>query len=585
MDLIDKKLSEKLKLFEYIDKKYGTNIDSSEKAPARKSDLTQNRNLIQNSYLQKEARSKKEIYDNIYSDFKTNSYKDYFQSPSINTFDSNKTKSHSKYKKLSKKKYRNDQGNNYFNRDKDLINNKTAENTTRTKTGYNSNSSQKNLKTLYPPNDSGNRLYNYGYYIKNKLNKKRQKEEEKMRKQMTPKILNRSKEMIKDKERDPNKFEDRLYYAEKNDTNDSIYNRRRTLSKETINYEKYKNTKFTYHPKINKKSLLIASKLEPSSLRITRKKSNHSHIIEEKNVLDYYSNLFKDKTYTYKKKVTNISPSCGYEKSNELYMKGIQDMKRKEKTYNENLLKKKEEYKNYSYHPKISKTYSNNFGAKGKKNNKEKDKDKIIEDIYTKNKEWKQRLEKENTTKKKKYDELENKKYTFKPEINKLNMHNDVSFIMKNIQQMNDYVNKRRKILKKKKEEENYKKRKLGLNANYYNVKTTIPKEFNLKTEQRSKSNKKERDINIINKNMKKKNEFHNQALILANNNNRIKNNKGFSGLNMDDIEECKNDIWNDSNYIYNNKGMKMGCSMTQSQKDFLNAVNDLHVTIEKLNI
>ena len=585
MDLIDKKLSEKLKLFEYIDKKYGTNIDSSEKAPARKSDLTQNRNLIQNSYLQKEARSKKEIYDNIYSDFKTNSYKDYFQSPSINTFDSNKTKSHSKYKKLSRKKYRNDQGNNYFNRDKDLINNKTAENTTRTKTGYNSNSSQKNLKTLYPPNDSGNRLYNYGYYIKNKLNKKRQKEEEKMRKQMTPKILNRSKEMIKDKERDPNKFEDRLYYAEKNDTNDSIYNRRRTLSKETINYEKYKNTKFTYHPKINKKSLLIASKLEPSSLRITRKKSNHSHIIEEKNVLDYYSNLFKDKTYTYKKKVTNISPSCGYEKSNELYMKGIQDMKRKEKTYNENLLKKKEEYKNYSYHPKISKTYSNNFGAKGKKNNKEKDKDKIIEDIYTKNKEWKQRLEKENTTKKKKYDELENKKYTFKPEINKLNMHNDVSFIMKNIQQMNDYVNKRRKILKKKKEEENYKKRKLGLNANYYNVKTTIPKEFNLKTEQRSKSNKKERDINIINKNMKKKNEFHNQALILANNNNRIKNNKGFSGLNMDDIEECKNDIWNDSNYIYNNKGMKMGCSMTQSQKDFLNAVNDLHVTIEKLNI
>jgi len=117
----------------------------------------------------------------------------------------------------------------------------------------------------------------------------------------------------------------------KNDTNDSIYNRRRTLSRENINYEKYNNTKFTYHPKINKKSLLIASKLEPSNLRITRKKANNSHILEEKNVLDYYSNLFKDKTYTYKKKVTNLSPSCGNEKSNELYMKGMQDMKRKEK--------------------------------------------------------------------------------------------------------------------------------------------------------------------------------------------------------------------------------------------------------------
>ena len=569
MDLIDKKLSEKLKLFEYIDKKYGTDIDSSEKAPPKKSELNQNRNFIQNTFLQKEARSKKEIYDNIYSDFKTNTFKDYYQSPSINTLDSKKTKYQSKFQKIKRKNLRNNK------EDKDSLEiNRTAENTIRTK------STTKNLKGLYPPNDSGNRLYNYGYYIKNKLNKKRQKEEEKMRKQMTPKILNRSKEMIRDKDRDPNKFEERLYYAEKNDTNDSIYNRKRTLSRENINYEKYNSTKFTYHPKINKKSLLIASKLEPSTLRITRKKSNKSHILEEKNVLDYYSNLFKDKTYTNKKK-PNLSPSCGNEKSNELYMRGMQDMKRKEKTYNENLLKKKEEYKNYSYHPKISKTYSNNFGNKGKKN-------KNMEDIYTKNKEWKKKLEKENKKKKKKYDEIENKKYTFKPEINKLNMENDVPFIMKNIQQMNDYVNKRRKILKKQKEEENYKKRKLGLDANNYNVKTTIPKKFELKTEQRCKSNKKERDINLLNKNIKKKDEFYNNALIMANKNVKIKNNKGFSVLNMGDMEECKNNYWNDNNYNYNysnNKGTKIGTSMTQSQQDFLNAVNDLHITIEKLNI
>lgn len=569
MDLIDKKLSEKLKLFEYIDKKYGTDIDSSEKAPPKKSELNQNRNFIQNTFLQKEARSKKEIYDNIYSDFKTNTFKDYYQSPSINTLDSKKTKYQSKFQKIKRKNLRNNK------EDKDSLEiNRTAENTIRTK------STTKNLKGLYPPNDSGNRLYNYGYYIKNKLNKKRQKEEEKMRKQMTPKILNRSKEMIRDKDRDPNKFEERLYYAEKNDTNDSIYNRKRTLSRENINYEKYNSTKFTYHPKINKKSLLIASKLEPSTLRITRKKSNKSHILEEKNVLDYYSNLFKDKTYTNKKK-PNLSPSCGNEKSNELYMRGMQDMKRKEKTYNENLLKKKEEYKNYSYHPKISKTYSNNFENKGKKN-------KNMEDIYTKNKEWKKRLEKENNTKKKKYDEIENKKYTFKPEINKLNMENDVPFIMKNIQQMNDYVNKRRKILKKQKEEENYKKRKLGLDANNYNVKTTIPKKFELKTEQRCKLNKKERDINLLNKNIKKKDEFYNNALIMANKNVKIKNNKGFSVLNMGDMEECKNNYWNDNNYNYNysnNKGTKIGTSMTQSQQDFLNAVNDLHITIEKLNI
>ena len=583
MDLIDKKISEKLKLFEFIDKKYGANLESPEKAPPKKSDLNQIKNLGPTTYQQKESSSNKEIYDNIYSDFKTNSYKEYFQSPSNNTLDSNKTKYNSKFKKNPKKNLRNIHGNDYLNKDKDFLANRTAENTLKSKLGYNNNS-RKNLRTLYPPNDSGNRLYNYGYYIKNKINKKRQKEEEKMRRQMTPKILNRSKEMIKDKDRDPNKFEDRLYYAEKNDADDSIYNRRRTLSRENINYEKYMNTKFTYHPKINKKSLLIASKLEPSTLRINRKKANNSHILEEKNVLDYYSNLFKDRTYTYKKKVANLSPSCGTEKSNELYMKGMQDIKRKEKTYNENLLKKKEEYKNYSYHPKISKTYSNNLETKDKTNkNKSKNK-KSKEDIYTKNKEWKKRLEKENIMKRKKYDELENKKYTFKPEINKLNMQNDVPFIMKNIQQMNDYVNKRRKILKNKKEEENYRKKKLGLNANNYNVKTTIPKEFDLKTEQRSKSNKKERDMNILNKNLKIKDEFYNQALILANKNAKIKN-EGFSGMNMVGIEESKNNFWNDNNYNYYNKGMKSGYSMTKSQQEFLNAVNDLHITIDKINI
>ena len=40
-------------------------------------------------------------------------------------------------------------------------------------------------------------------------------------------------------------------------------------------------------------------------------------------------------------------------------------------------------------------------------------------------------MENENISKKKKYDELENKKYTFKPEINHLNVQNDVPFYNK----------------------------------------------------------------------------------------------------------------------------------------------------------
>ena len=568
MDLLDKKLSDKLKLFEYIDKKYGTNIEESNTKKRETASNTGSKDFFQK---EKDIKLNNELYDNIYSDFKTNSYKTYFYSPSTNTIDSNITK---QYLKLNNYKYSKKNSYNYKNHNLSRDRNLTHENretTNRSKSNTNTNT-KKNISKLQPPNDSGNRLYNYGYYIKNKLNKKRKLEEQKAKKQMIPKILNRSKEIKRD-----SNFEERLYYAEKNDTNDNIYNRRRTLSRDNINYQKNNKSIFTYHPKINKKSLLIASKLEPSTLRINRKKVNYSNYVEDKTVIDYYSNLFKDKNnfnYRKNKSNNNISPTCGNEKSNELYIKGLQDLKRKEQTYNENLQKKEEEYKKYTFKPKITKNYSSSGSGMKIETKKRINK----EDIYKKNKEWKKRVENENITKKKKYDEMENKKYTFKPEINQLNMQNDVPFIMKNIQQMNEYVNKRRKILEQKKEEENYKKRKLGLNAVNYNVKTTIPKEFDLKTEKRNKSNKKERDLNIIKKKEKNNEKINNQAIIMANNIKVKNNNKGLSYLNRDILnEDCKENIFN--------KGANFNCSITQSQQEFINAVNDLHNTIDKLNI
>ena len=568
MDLLDKKLSEKLKLFEYIDKKYGTNIEESNTKKRETASNTGSKDFFQK---ENDIKLKNELYDNIYSDFKTNSYKSYFYSPSVNTIDSNITKH---YSKLSNYKYSKKNSYNYKNHNLSRDRNLTHENretSNRSKSNTNTNT-KKNISKLQPPNDSGNRLYNYGYYIKNKLNKKRKLEEQKAKKQMIPKILNRSKEIKRD-----SNFEERLYYAEKNDTNDNIYNRRRTLSRDNINYQKKNKSIFTYHPKINKKSLLIASKLEPSTLRINRKKVNYSNYVEDKTVIDYYSNLFKDKNnfnYRKNKSNNNISPTCGNEKSNELYIKGLQDLKRKEQTYNENLQKKEEEYKKYTFKPKITKNHSSSGGGMKIETKKRMNK----EDIYKKNKEWKKRVENENITKKKKYDEMENKKYTFKPEINQLNIQNDVPFIMKNIQQMNEYVNKRRKILEQKKEEENYKKRKLGLNAVNYNVKTTIPKEFDLKTEKRNKSNKKERDLNIIKKKEKNNEKINNQAIIMANNIKVKNNNKGLSYLNRDILnEDCKENFFN--------KGTNFNCSITQSQQEFINAVNDLHNTIDKLNI
>ena len=145
---------------------------------------------------------------------------------------------------------------------------------------------------------------------------------------------------------------------------------------------------------------------------------------------------------------------------------------------------------------------------------------------------------------------------------------------------MNDYVNRRRKNIEQKKEEEFYRNKKLGHNAMNYNVRTTIPKEFDLKTEKRSKSNKKERDLNMIKKREKKTEKINNQAVIAANNINITNHNKRFSYISRGrDIinEDCKSN--------YNTQGNKFNFNITQSQQDFINAVNDLHNTIDKLNI
>ena len=97
MDLIDKKLSDKLKLFEYIDKKYWTNIDELNFRKRETASNTGSKEILQN-----ENYSNNILYDNIYSDFKANSYKSYFYSPSTNTLDSNIKK---QYSKLTNRKH------------------------------------------------------------------------------------------------------------------------------------------------------------------------------------------------------------------------------------------------------------------------------------------------------------------------------------------------------------------------------------------------------------------------------------------------------------------------------------------------
>ncbi len=99
--------------------------------------------------------------------------------------------------------------------------------------------------------------------------------------------------------------------------------------------------------------------------------------------------------------------------------------------------------------------------------------------FYDKNIYWKKNLQKKfNKLKDEKEEELKNL-HTFKPEIHRVPLASDNKFIEKNINQIQEYVNKRRSCLQKSQDDIKYKNSKYHYGENF-KIKTTIPQEFNL---------------------------------------------------------------------------------------------------------
>ena len=496
MNLIDQKLKEKLKLFEDIDRQLETGHSKNLNKVSKNSKTSI-----------KTSKTKSDQFDQIYCNFIFNQYKP-----------------------------------------KESQNLKTPPTSAKSKQVIKSHSpsvSRSKSKDLSPPNNSGERLYNYGFYIKNKLQKKRIEEEEKLHRQMTPKILPRSKSIY----RDSAHFEDRLYYQSHNSskmnmniesTDGSHIYKKRATSKENVN--------FNYKPTLNKKSLKIANKLEPSSQRLLRKKKRIK--VENSPKQNSFYSISPSSAHSPHKTKNTIK------KCNELYTKGVEKMQKREIMYKEQKQKENEEYKNYTFKPKITKKSPLLDNSVVKTTQKSRTSNNSSEELYKKQFEWKKKVENENIKKKEKIENIKNKEYTFKPEISHLNIQNDEKFIIRNINQMNDYVNKRREILQKKKEYEEYKNKRLGLNSNF-TIKPTIPREFSLKTQSRSHSKS----------NSKKK----------IRENNIIVNQKR---------EELKTfGYFNDGNALnYSNSNIIVDRSGNE-QEDFIRAVNELHCRIDNLNI
>ena len=327
----------------------------------------------------------------------------------------------------------------------DFLNNSNKINNKLIYYNYNLNSRENNIY---------DRLYNYGFYIKNKIiiNKLRKKDE-----------LSKSMNNIKMNSKSKNYLINKI----NKNKNSKIDKNKRIKQNKSFNYIKEE----TFKPKINKNSIKIARKIRKNKNELDKKnKSLSTSFYDEKNKIDNvnnntsyeYINLFK-----YKNNLKNEKKlkKKSRQRLINLYKKGVEHYKRIQSEYS---LKKKKDYKeNY-------KTLKNNnddfqikytFKSKNKKNI-----------TYEKNMKWKERVKEKmdknrqkevkieisevrkelNLPGKKYYDRLKNAIdiiYEPKEKINSYALMKKKSF--SNLNDNEENKNKRDNIFKEKKKTKN----------------------------------------------------------------------------------------------------------------------------------
>ena len=546
MNLLNKKIKDKIKLLDDMDKQYiiPTNSKTQKKNfPKKNGEI----NIYTNQF-QDIKKPKNENFENVYSNFLINGNISFGNKKQMKKDSINKN-------------------NNSENKNDELINSISNGN----HESFNNNNNYNNV---------GKRLNNYGKFIKNKIEIQRKIDNAKRKNAMN---IN----AIKTRNKKDNS-EQKSYQNNKKIT---------TKSNPKLNNNNTKklnksNSNFTYHPKINKRSLLLAKKMEPSSIRLNKKKKINNNNEEDSKLNTFYVNLYKYKQTnsnnqnekkSSKNKDNNKNKTI-YEKMNNLYLRGIEQKEKLKKKYNENHQKKEEDYKKYPFKPKINKIIPY-FSAKnkGKKNlsliiNKKSNSKREMKrhDIYEKNFEWKKNIDKENLKKKIANEEKLSKLYTFRPQIDTdktPKKKKNSKYINKIMEEINDYVNKRKQNIKYKKSEEKYMKKKFFIQIGGYTPRSTIPQEFELKTEIRERNLGKNRNRSCDN--------FHiNQKKVKR---EQSSGKKSF-GENERHSWFFKEEIIN-KNGGYNNDVNITKETYTHNQFDFIEAVNLLHDKLDKLNI
>ena len=500
MNLIDKKLRDKIK------NTYELSISKKDTDQTTKKPIIE-KSIDHTEYFKLFDKSGVILFDRIYSDFNLQ-WRNNLQKDNTTNLASSSINFH----------------------DKNNFNNKENIETESQKTSKINNSTRRNSNSNKQSNDNiGDRLYNDIYITKTKIETMRRLQEEDFKKMQIHKIPKAPKNT-------PKISKIKNYINTNNNTNNNTSNKIKNSSSQ----KNIQCSTFTFKPILNDKSLKIAKKIN----YIPNAKKKIPHSLSNLDITkENYMNLFKNKS-TYKKlfpnKNKNKHPN-NIKRLNEIYKKGLERIQSREKIYKENKEKKNEEYKKYSFTPKINKTSkylnSNMIQRRIQKGNK---KEQTIKKITE-------------------YEAMIDKKiYTFKPEITSLHIADDEKIINFNIEQMNNYIQKRRKFLreKEKKTLENDSSEKL---IGYRPV--IVPKELNNSGRKKSRSFSKERGRYFVSKGTVNFNMNKNDKKIYYYLN---EDNEGDLSLNMIKNDKINNDI---------------------SQYEFIDAVNYLHNQLEDLNI
>ena len=271
------------------------------------------------------------------------------------------------------------------------------------------------------------------YYIDNNNKSNIGKKIEKLPNDLNKKIIT---SINQSKEKNPEKFVLQFFYEKPKN------NKKNNQGNYNISYGK-KNKKYMYTPNKNKNYRKNKYNNE--------ERQNHSFNNINNQLLNYKSMVSRCHNATSKKN-KNKSKENDDKINNlikKLYDEGLQSKRKKEVIYKENLLKKEEEYKKYSFHPE------NKYKQKKEKSSKKKSISikKLYDNLYSKQIEWKKKRIKENSQKKKNEEEIYMSLCTFKPDIMKEYIADDEKMIKRNLIDMNYYIIKRRNQIKYKKQD------------------------------------------------------------------------------------------------------------------------------------